>query len=1202
MTSRIHSFIALLLLSVGGSRAAELALTPGGVWHAHDMKRPRPPVVAPPPPAEPAPPPPDAIVLFDGKDLSHWTAKLTRGADKGKTVAPQWRVEGGSMEVVANGGDLISAERFGDCQLHIEWASPAKVEGSGQGRGNSGVLIQGLCEVQILDSYENDTYPDGQAGAIYSEYPPLVNVCRKPGEWQTYDITIQVARLDAQKKVLEPTRVTVIHNGVLIQNAVPLENNRQTFTLALQDHLNPVRFRNVWLRKLAGSGSPAQEAAAKYPVPAEAIDSLKTSPAPRAKAGAKIVPAAAALPPHPFLPPSIGFDQGEQLLAGLNCSSCHALAGIAPERFPAKKAPLFGKEGLRLAPRFIADFLADPQGEKPGSTMPDLLHGLAPAEKQAAVEALTHFLIAESPGDDEIITGDEALVSRGRVLYHEIGCVACHAPQDPPPGHDAQAVENQALTANSVPHGQLAKKYSVAQLTEFLLTPGKYRPERRMPSLRLTKPEAAAIAMYLLREQATSAARTMKKGAGKMTAGLRYELFDGDFPNCGPALERATPVAIGSIPEIDLSQWQQEGQSFAARFSGQFDVPTDGAYTFYTRSAGGSRLWVDGQEVVNNDGAHRQVEKGGAVELKSGAHEFVLAYFQPPKMRGTLTALFEGPGQRKRPIKKDNVSHLAAVLRPLVETEFTVDAAKAGRGKQLFGTLGCAHCHSAPGISGVPAAAFSPPKMLELKGDAPRGCLASAPGKGTPDFHLSDEQRAAILRTLADPQQLRKALSPAQEIARTMNLLNCYACHARDGVGGPPSPRSDYFRSYGEVDLGDEGRIPPHLDKVGAKLRPEWMTEVLLRKGAVRPYMATRMPQFSSVVERLPDLFVKADSTAAPPGPPVYQADIAAAGRTLVGTGGYACIVCHSFGTHPSLGVPAIDLTTMSRRLRPDWFARYVVDPQALRPGTRMPSFWPQGQAANRDILGGETGKQVAALWMYLSKGVDADPPPGLIQAKMEIVADKEPVVYRNFIADAGSRAIAVGYPEKVNLAFDANDLRLALLWHGAFIDASRHRSGRGGGFASPIGSGVLNFPTGPAFAALAQPDAPWPGASGENAGGLFRGYSYDDQRRPSFRYAWLGVDVEDTFTPIAASGKEDSGFRRTLALHTVQPPANACFRAVVGHVEDKGGGLFLVEERLRLRIEGATPILRGSGAKAELLVPIPWQNNQAKIVETFSW
>jgi hypothetical protein len=180
----------------------DLPLTPGGKYRAHDMSRPRPPVVAPPmaaTAARPAAAPSDAIVLFDGKSLEAW---LTEGRDP-KTKQPlttpaAWPVRDGYMEVpprsAGSRGSIVTREEFGSCQLHIEFATPAEVKGTGQGRGNSGIMLHGVCEVQVLDSFENDTYPDGQAAAIYSNYPPLVNASRKPGEWQTYDIILELAR------------------------------------------------------------------------------------------------------------------------------------------------------------------------------------------------------------------------------------------------------------------------------------------------------------------------------------------------------------------------------------------------------------------------------------------------------------------------------------------------------------------------------------------------------------------------------------------------------------------------------------------------------------------------------------------------------------------------------------------------------------------------------------------------------------------------------------------------------------------------------------------------------------------------------------------------------------------------------------------------------------------------------------------------
>jgi len=224
-------------------------LLPGQKWHVHDGKRPQPPVVTPGATNRDAPS--DAIVLFDGRDLSQWT---------GNDGAARWLVEDGHMTV--NGtGDIATREKFGDCQLHIEWATPAKVEGDSQARGNSGVFFFGRYEVQILDSFDNETYPDGQAAAIYGQTPPLVNASRGPGEWQSYDIVFIAPRFNGDKLV-SPARVTVFHNGVLVQHDVALLGatrhkakpeyapHDESGVIRLQDHHNPMRFRNIWIRRL----------------------------------------------------------------------------------------------------------------------------------------------------------------------------------------------------------------------------------------------------------------------------------------------------------------------------------------------------------------------------------------------------------------------------------------------------------------------------------------------------------------------------------------------------------------------------------------------------------------------------------------------------------------------------------------------------------------------------------------------------------------------------------------------------------------------------------------------------------------------------------------------------------------------------------------------------------------------------------------
>jgi hypothetical protein len=201
-----------------------------------------------------ADPPSDAIVLFDGKNLSQWHA-----ADGS---AAKWNVRDGYVEVAPGTGEIITNQQFGDVQLHIEWATPSAVKGEGQERGNSGVFLMGKYEVQVLDSYENVTYYHGQAGAVYKQYAPLVNASRKPGEWQAYDIIFHAPHFDDQGKVTDRARVTVLHNGVLIQNNVEIYgityNDRPALYIAhppqeslrLQDHGNPIRYRNIWVRRL----------------------------------------------------------------------------------------------------------------------------------------------------------------------------------------------------------------------------------------------------------------------------------------------------------------------------------------------------------------------------------------------------------------------------------------------------------------------------------------------------------------------------------------------------------------------------------------------------------------------------------------------------------------------------------------------------------------------------------------------------------------------------------------------------------------------------------------------------------------------------------------------------------------------------------------------------------------------------------------
>jgi hypothetical protein len=229
---------------------------PGQKWRVHDSSRAHPVVVTPA--NEPGAPPSDAIVLFDGKDLSKWATPV-----KGQLNPPTWKVENGYMEVVPKAGGIVTRDKFGDMQLHIEWAAPNPPSGTSQSRGNSGVILMSRYEIQVLDSYQDLTYADGQAASMYGQYPPLVNAMRKPGEWQTYDIFFEAPKFEGEK-LIKPAYVTVIHNGILVHHrqaylgTTPHAKNGvykahgDEEPLSLQNHGSPVRYRNIWVRRLKG--------------------------------------------------------------------------------------------------------------------------------------------------------------------------------------------------------------------------------------------------------------------------------------------------------------------------------------------------------------------------------------------------------------------------------------------------------------------------------------------------------------------------------------------------------------------------------------------------------------------------------------------------------------------------------------------------------------------------------------------------------------------------------------------------------------------------------------------------------------------------------------------------------------------------------------------------------------------------------------
>lgn len=560
--------------------------------------------------------------------------------------------------------------------------------------------------------------------------------------------------------------------------------------------------------------------------------------------------------------------------------------------------------------------------------------------------------------------------------------------------------------------------------------------------------------------------------------------------------------------------------------------------------------------------------------------------------------LIKGDGKARAKEAGELAQYLMQGTKDLPKNE-AVDAALAMKGKTVFAAEGCASCHSLKDVKGGGKAA---PALTAMKAEG--GCLSSSPVSGLPWFDLNAGQRTALAAAIKTPVPQPKA--PDEVIARSLLTFNCYACHTRDKIGGPEEALNKSFQTL-QPEMGDEARLPPLLDHVGAKLKPEYLKQILANGSTDRPYMVTRMPAFGDAnVGSLAAAFSAADKDKYPAVPNLAfeesDAKIKGVGRHLVGAKAFSCYKCHTFAGQKAEGTQGIDMTLFPARLQPAWFHAYLYDPQKIRPGTRMPSAFDKGKSLLPNILDGTAAAQTEAIWRYLGDGKDAKLPEGFSKAAIPLSPMKDAIIYRNFIKGAGARAIGVGYPEYVNLAFDANDMRLALIWHGGFIDAARHWTGRGEGYQPPLGDNVLQLPGGSSFAVLAKADDAWPTATPKSLGVKFGGYQLSPDDRPTFLYSIDDVKIEDFPTGVVVN--KEAGIRRVLSLTAAKDVNNLYFRAAVGNkIEDVGNGIYRIDGNLRMKLTSQTaPVVRSIGGKMELLVPVSFTNNRARIMQELNW
>lgn len=924
-------------------------------------------------------------------------------------------------------------------------------------------------------------------------------------------------------------------------------------------------------------------------------------------------------------------EAGLLLLGELGCTSCHAPAAAMKPHLAAKQAPLLDGAGERLAADWLRDYLADPQGVHAGTTMPDMLAGLPADQRGRAVTGLVHFL-ASGGGFDHggLPDGEKANPKSGVQVFARAGCAACHGPlgeASPPLG------DQRPLVA-------LDRKWSARGLDAFLKNPLAVRPAGRMPPVSLTDQDRRHVVAALLGPQPGQPAPDKPRGTVAFT-GRAWHMAVERLPDIG---KLGPPVRSGPVKGLDVVNLAGVSDNFVVELRGFFHAGRPGGYSFIVTSDDGARISIGDKVVVDNDGIHPEQTREGRIDLPAGVHPLRIEFFEAGGGEELDVEVIPPRGPRRSVLTLVTPDAAGTPLAPLpaadadADAGFVVDPALAAEGRATFLSAGCAACHRINGGDGKPLESTAPrARGLADISAVDAGCLAAGPPRsGVPRYALDEQQRAALAAALAWLRSPAAADGPdrGRAIDRTLTAMNCYACHERDGKGGvlPPAgardedgeeiardARRDTLFTSAVAEIGDEGRLPPTLTAVGDKLAPAFLREVLAKGGGDRAAtMHTLMPRWPTAVSDPLAKLLEGDvvtNVSAPPLEGLADSAVHDGARALVGSKGLGCIKCHSFGGERGQSWGAIDMRRMPKRLRHEWFLAYTLDPQRFRRGTRMPAAWPEGKAFFPEAIDGTAAGQIEAIWRYLALEKGA-PPVGVGKNPIELVPAGRPIVYRNFIEGAGPRGIAVGYPEGVSIAWDADALRLALAWRGAFIDAGKHWTGRGAGFQPPLGDGVFAPDAATPLAVFAAESAiaaaEWPAGSARKAEGpaadhRFTGYSLDAVGRPVFRWRWHGVRVEDRIEPA-----EGRGILRTLTASGKPPEGAVAARIAVGRrIEKAADGWFNVDGAWRVRLpagDAARLVTREADGLVELRLPLEWKGGaagepaRAVVTEELAW
>ena len=771
------------------------------------------------------------------------------------------------------------------------------------------------------------------------------------------------------------------------------------------------------------------------------------------------------------------------------------------------------------------------------STLAGSSQSLRPAVFLLAAWLVTDSLVAAEPfvpGYDRFHR--QASATGGRLLLTELSCTACHRTQD-----------RQLAPKRGPVLDRIAYRVNMQWLKDFLANPAKLKPGTTMPAVldQFPKQKRArmidALASFLA--QGSKRAKNFKRISHKRNVKRGSRLFH----------------SVGCIACHGSSQLKE------------VDSIDDGT--------------VRPGRPLQRD----RVRSVPFPNLKAKYSHAGLATF-------LIDPLAVRPSGRMPHLKlsASEASDIASFLTPSKFVAWQTDATLVAEGGKLFRRLGCADCHEFSKAKS--AKAFPSLAKVGRSGNGAKGCLNGS-DKKSPRFGLGRKQRISIIKAL---ESLHTKKQPSKQSQLTDNLqrFNCQACHRRNKAGGPGIRRYAFFKTKNDVDIGDEGKVPPDLTGVGGKLTSHWLGRVMVGAGDVRPHMVTRMPYFgkgagATVVKQL----LAVDHPQPPKRvPSVFPGERHVnSGRLLAGTG---CIQCHAIRGKRLPGVVGTDLTLVKDRIRPSWFRRFLLEPNKVRPRTRMPSFWPKGQATNRSILGGNTENQIASLWTYLASS-KTEPLPLAMQKKdtFELRPTTRPIVFRTFFKGAGTHAVAVGFPEERHTVFDSRAVRFAFLWKGRFVDAHGTWFNRFQPLTSPLGKGIIALPNGPLLASNPGSKA-WPSSLAANKEYRMIGYKLDRQGRPTFLYRWRNHTVHDSLQPNAKSNGMIRKIELVSEAKLATPIAMRVFvsKESIRQLTPSGSGaskkdrarmrhLIRVSNTCIIAIRGLPPIVRKSKGTNELLL-----------------